>query len=211
MLDGLEAARLYTQAYESTPSEALPLLAKVEALVDKNRGTYDVLMREFQRLWLSESKPYALDWTLDRYKAAVKPYDELTAQIAEARKKAEAGEPLPRPEGLGLLLPEAFARRSRPHETIDAPLEPDAPWADASATHRVGVVVRAGSLDRFELPVAVAVPLAQELAAMPVRAFCPLPGSAPKDNLGTVPIFAQRKWDCPLPKSGSHSSAGPNH
>ena len=32
----------------------------------------------------------------------------------------------------------------------------------------------------------------------------------PKNNLGTVPIFAQRKWDCPLPKSGSYFLADPN-
>jgi hypothetical protein len=31
----------------------------------------------------------------------------------------------------------------------------------------------------------------------------------PRNNLGTVPIFVRRKWDCPLPKGGSHFSAGP--
>ena len=28
-------------------------------------------------------------------------------------------------------------------------------------------------------------------------------------NSGTVPIFAERKWDCPLPKPGSYLSATP--
>jgi hypothetical protein len=32
----------------------------------------------------------------------------------------------------------------------------------------------------------------------------------PENNRGTVPIFAQRKWDCPLPNSGSHSSGVPH-
>ena len=31
----------------------------------------------------------------------------------------------------------------------------------------------------------------------------------PENNLGTAPIFVQRKWDCPLPKSGSCPSADP--
>ena len=31
----------------------------------------------------------------------------------------------------------------------------------------------------------------------------------PKNKLGTAPIFAQRKWDCPLAKSGSCFSASP--
>jgi len=32
----------------------------------------------------------------------------------------------------------------------------------------------------------------------------------PKNNLGTVPIFPQGKWDCPLPKPASYSSSAPN-
>jgi len=46
----------------------------------------------------------------------------------------------------------------------------------------------------------------------------PLPGAGPagglvegrpKNNLGTVPIFPQGKWDCPLPKPASYSSSAP--
>jgi hypothetical protein len=127
-----------------------------------------------------------LDRTLDRYAAAVKRYDELAGQLAEARKKAASGEPLPRPEKLGLLVPEAFARRARPQETVDRPLDGDAPWAEPSATHRVGLVVRAGSVDRFELPAAVALPLSAELASKPVRAFCRLPGGEPEEILAQL-------------------------
>jgi len=185
-LDGLEAARLYTQACDAPPEEAVPLLAEVEALVCKNRDAYDALAKEFERLWLAESKPYALDWTLDRYAEAVKRYDELARQVGEARAKAEAGQPVPPPESLGLLVPESFPRRARPSETRDAPLEPEAPWADPSATHRVGVLIRAGSVDRFDLPVAVALRLPEELAAKPIRAFCRLPGDEPKEILAQL-------------------------
>jgi len=166
-LDGLEAARLYTQAYEAPPKEALSLLPRVETLVKKNRDAYASLGQQFKSLWLAESKPYALDWTLDRYADAVKRYDDLAGRLAEARKK------------------ESFTRRGRPHETLDTPLEPDAPWTDASATHRVGVVVRAGSVDRHELPVAVHVRLPEGLASKPLRAFC-LSGSQPKEILAQL-------------------------
>ncbi|MFH1921949.1 MAG: hypothetical protein ABIP48_18945, partial [Planctomycetota bacterium] len=186
MLDGLEAARLYTRACESPSQEALPLLAEVEALVAKNRDAYESLGKRFEALWLAESKPYAVDWTLNRYTAAVEKYDGLARRLAEARQKAQADEPLPHPEDLGLLVPEAFARRARPYETVDTPLEPDAPWAEPSATHRVGVVVRAGEADRFELPVAVDVGLPEALALKPVRAFCRLSGQEPREILAQL-------------------------
>ncbi|MHC4404625.1 MAG: glycoside hydrolase family 20 zincin-like fold domain-containing protein [Planctomycetota bacterium] len=186
MLDGLEVARLYTQAYDAPADLARPLLTKAEAMVKKNGAMHQSLRDQFALLWRAESKPYALDWTLDRYAAAVKRYDELAARLAEALETAEAGKPLPRPEELGLLVPESFARRARPREEVDVPLDPDAPWADPSATHRLGVVVRAGAVDRFELPVAVAVPLPEDLASKPIRAFCRLAGGEPREVLAQL-------------------------
>lgn len=187
MLDGLEAARLYTKACDVPPQEALTPLTEAESLVKRNRDAHEALAREFERIWLAESKPYALDWTLDRYATAVKRYEELAGRLEQARKKAASGQALPRPEELGLLVPETFGRRARPSDTIDSPLDPDAPWAEPSATHRVGVVVRAGPVDRFELPVAVALPLSNELAAKAVRAFL-APGSP---DAGPREILAQ--------------------
>jgi hypothetical protein len=170
-LDGLEAARLYTQACDSTPEQAVPLLMDVEALVEKNGQAHESLGRQFESLWRAESKPYALDWTLDRYAAASARYKALARRVADARGRAEAGQPLPPPEELGLLMPESFARRTRPYRCVEQPLAPDAAWTDPSATHRVGVVVRTGSVDRQELPVEVALPLSADLAGKPIRAF----------------------------------------
>ncbi|MFH1268935.1 MAG: hypothetical protein ABIK89_24680, partial [Planctomycetota bacterium] len=85
----------------------MPLLAEVDALVTKNRDAYESLGKRFEALWLAESKPYAVDWTLNRYTAAVEKYDGLARQLAEARQKAQADEPLPHPQDLGLLVPEA--------------------------------------------------------------------------------------------------------
>jgi len=105
MLDGLQVAEVYTEAHQlagKDKEKALSLLAKAEKLVRTNRDAHEALGQEFSRLWLAESKPYALDWTMRRYADMVKRYDDLAGRLADARKKAEAGDPLPRPEELGL-------------------------------------------------------------------------------------------------------------
>ncbi|MCR4415263.1 MAG: family 20 glycosylhydrolase [Thermoguttaceae bacterium] len=186
MLDGLEAARLYDRARQGKPHDALPLLEQVEALVRTNRDAHAALGKQFAAIWLSESKPYGLDWTMARYERTVKGYDDLLARLAKARRAAESGKPLPSPEEVGLVLPEAFARRARPKEAVAAPLAPETPWAEPAATHRLGLVVRAGTADRHELPVEVEVALPPELASRPVRAFCTLPGAAAQEVLAQV-------------------------
>lgn len=181
MLDGLEATQLYTRAVDLPPADAGPLLVQVEALVRKNRDAHEALGRQFETLWLKEAKPYALDWTLKRYAATVQWYETLAAKLADARKQAEVGGRLPRPEDLGLVLPEVFPRRARPYEVLDAPLDPDATWLEPSATHRLGIVVQAGSAERRELPLEVLVMLPVDLAARSIRAFCLLPGVEPRE------------------------------
>ncbi|MGQ9575462.1 MAG: sulfatase-like hydrolase/transferase [Thermoguttaceae bacterium] len=114
MLDGLEAARLYTLAYDGPAAKAAALLEKAEALIRKNRDAHEQLGRQFAALWLSQSRPYALDWTLRRYQAAVKRYEQLAAKVADARRAARSGKPLPRPDSLGLAIPEPSAQQSPP-------------------------------------------------------------------------------------------------
>lgn len=171
MLDGLEASDLYNRAFES-PQEALPLLAKIATLVRKNRDAHEVLGQQFQTLWLSESKPYALDGTLKRYSRVRQWYDALLERLASARQRAEAGQRLPRPEEVGLEPPETFARRTRPHDLLTTPLEPNRPWAEPAASQRLGLTIRAGKVDRFDLPLELDVTLPAELTTKPIRAFC---------------------------------------
>jgi hexosaminidase len=171
MLDGLEATELYWQACASPRPQAIALLDRIEKLARTNRDAHEALGREFSRLWLAACKPYALDRTMDRYAATVKWYDQLLARLADARKAVEAGRPLPDPEQMGLMPPESFTRRTRPLKIEPAPLAPEAPWIEPSAAHRVGLVVKAGAVDRVELPVEVDLVLPPELAARPVRAF----------------------------------------
>jgi hexosaminidase len=201
MLDGLEAARLYTQAYDGPVSEASTKIEKAEALVRANREALSRFQGEFAALWLKESKPYGLDWTTKRYAATIAWYDDLLKKLADARQRLEQRKPLPRPEDLDLAMPPAFPRYLRPRESVAAPLEPQAPWADPTASHRLGLVVRAGSVDRFELPVELAVALPAGLAEKPVRAFCLLPGKEPEE------IPAQ--LDLASPAAGTDGEAGP--
>ena len=105
MLDGLEALSLYKQAQQVDPPEALALLEKVENLVRRNRDAHQHLGEEFARLWLADCKPYALDWTMKRYQATVAWYDGLLARVAEAKRAAQEGRPLPPPEVIGLVAP----------------------------------------------------------------------------------------------------------
>lgn len=101
MLDGLEVSRLYREACEHP--EKKDNLVQVEQLVRKNRDAHEALRARFAELWLSESKPYALDWTLRRYTNTITAYSTLLEKCVEARKKAESGAPLPSPAEMGFM------------------------------------------------------------------------------------------------------------
>ncbi|MGC8643267.1 MAG: glycoside hydrolase family 20 zincin-like fold domain-containing protein, partial [Isosphaeraceae bacterium] len=101
MLDGLEARREYDLACQSSP-KSREHLARVVAIVRQTRDAHETLAREFTRLWLRDCRPYALDWTIKRYKKAIDRYDTLLHRLDEARSQAEAGKPLPSPTALGL-------------------------------------------------------------------------------------------------------------
>lgn len=100
MLDGIEAARLYQQAAAGT--DAAHTLPRIESLIRKNRDAHEQTGRQFSTLWLAESKPYALDWTLRRYTNTVAQYDNLLRQLAKASAAAAAANPLPTLEEVGL-------------------------------------------------------------------------------------------------------------
>jgi hypothetical protein len=103
MLDGLEAAQLYQQAVAGSGEPQK--LSQVEKLVRDNRDTLENMGRQFATLWLSESKPYALDWTLGRYASAVGEFNSLLAKVETARAAAAAGKPLPSVDEIGLATP----------------------------------------------------------------------------------------------------------
>jgi hypothetical protein len=169
MLDGLEAAQLYEQTRQAPGGEVK--LAQVERLIRKNRDGYERLGRQFAALWLCESKPYALDWTLGRYTNAVNECEALLRKVQAARVAAANGKPLPPADELGLAAPKPLFRRVLPSKNSPEALAPELPWADPTATHRLGLLVQAGAADRFDLPVEVELTLPTDLAGKPVRAF----------------------------------------
>jgi hexosaminidase len=184
MLDGLEAAQLYEQARQA-PAD-VSKLAQVERLIRKNRDAYERMGRQFAALWLSESKPNALDWSLGRYTNAVNECEVLLRNLETARLAAAAGQPLPAADELGLAAPKPLFRRVRPAESASEALAPALPWADRSATHRMGLLVRAGEVDRFDLPIEIELALPADLAAKPVRAFVIRTNGAPHEILAQL-------------------------
>jgi hypothetical protein len=190
MLDGFEAAQLYAQAVEAPTHQ--DALAQIEKLVRQNRNAHEALGQQFALLWSSESKPYALDWTLRRYTNAVHEYDALLGKLLSARAAAAAGQPLPSPEEIGLAFPKPLSRCMRPRQVLSTPLLPDAAWADATATHRLGLVIQAGAADRFDLPVQVELTVPDDLAGKPVRAFLRAADGSPREVLAQLDALDQR-------------------
>ncbi len=167
MLDGLEAAQLYERAAEQAggpgSAEAGALLQRVETLVRANREAHAALGADFAALWRSESKPYALDWTLKRYTNKVASFDRLLGKIRLARTDCAAGKRIPQPEEVGLALPSVQVRNPRPREVVAAPLAPEAPWIVPEATHRLGVRIAAGPRDRSDTPIELELALPSSL------------------------------------------------
>jgi hypothetical protein len=192
-LDALEASRLYVEAWQQPIDRAGPRLEKIVALVGRNRQAMTEFGREFARLWGRESKPYALDWTLKRYQTADAWYATFLARLESLRTGLQAGHRLPAPEDLGLAPGGHNVRRTRPHAIVDQPLAADAPW-EASATHRLALVVDPGPTERWELPVEVDVAVPTNLIGRPVRAFCTVGQQAGREVLAQLD---------PLPDAGT--------
>ena len=184
-LDALETARLYRAAYDGSPKDAPAMLEKIEELVRRNRDAHTELGRQFVALRQVESKPFALDRVTHRYAALDAWFEKLLTRLADIRQKAEAGQALPAPEEVG-LCEGPQRRRTRPHAVRPQPLEPGLGWEAPSATHRLGLLIGAGSVARKEQPVEVDVALPAELASRPVRAFCSVANGSTREILAQI-------------------------
>ncbi len=184
MLDGLRAVESYAAAYDASDrDERVKRVTESEQLVQKTRQAHRDLGEEFKRIWLSESKPYALDWTMKRYAEMDIWYQTLGDRLRDARRKAEQGEAIPSPAGLGLASSTSYLRQTRPYAVSTDALKPDAQWFEPTATHRLGITVEAGNVDRYELPVEVDVAISDQLATLPLRAFWLREGGEPRELL----------------------------
>jgi len=173
--------------------------ASATPIEDFNRRLGAVLFGEeggqCAALWLAENRPYALDWTMARYTNVVKEYDALLARVAVATDQARAGRRVPAPEETGLAMPIPIARRIQPREIHSTTLEPNTPWADSTATHRLGLTVHAGATDRFELPVEIEATMPSALVSKPVRAFRADEPGKPQELLVQLdPLGDSKTW-----------------
>jgi hypothetical protein len=105
-LDPLEAATAYREAAQAERDRAVARISRTEAALRRAREAHDALAKRFAELWRRENKPYAPDWTLNRYRAALKKYDGVLDRLACARATARVGHLTPAPADIGLEVVE---------------------------------------------------------------------------------------------------------
>lgn len=105
MLAGCEVLELYQQAQARPPEEAATLVEKALALTREIRSEHEALGQEFARLWLADCKPYALEWTMARYRDYVAWYDAIAKKFEEALESLRQGRGVPPVDAIGLLPP----------------------------------------------------------------------------------------------------------
>jgi hypothetical protein len=115
-IDRAVAATEYDRALRAEAEQSVAHVERAIAAVSRTAEGYRKLREEWEVLWHRENKPHALDWSLARYDSAVARCDDMLARLADARKAADAGKPLPSAADLGLRLwkkPEKLVRPGR--------------------------------------------------------------------------------------------------
>ena len=188
MLDGLAAAEAYRDAYTAADkATALRFLATVEEpRAEQSRGPRSARPRVRAALagreqtLLAEIGHGSLRGRGRAVRRAGGTPGRRPAQRRGGPAIAQPGRGGPGPAA-GLHPPER-----KPQKVVPGPLEPQAAWAEPAATHRLGLTVRAGSVDRFDVPVELDVRLPDGLAGKPVRAFRLTAGAAPREILAQL-------------------------
>ncbi len=193
ILDTIEAAKAYQDAGELPPAQAGLHVEKAVAIIQKLRDAHAALGRQFTQLWLGENNPYALDWTMRRYEKAVSTYQALLTRLAAARVAAYSGKAIPTAHEIGLEDAEPGARRTHPDRVVPTLLQPDAPWLEPQASHRLGLEIAAGAIERAELPVEVDLKLPAELATKPIRAFRRMAGNEAQEVPAQLDLVGETK------------------
>ena len=144
MLDGLACAEAYREACTATDKEtALRFLATADkARAEQSRSPRSAGPRVRAALAGREQTLLAETGHGSLCGRRLRGFDALQRHLAGARQNAEAGQPLPSPEETGLDPPQGFVRRTQAQKIVPGPLEPEAPWAEPAATHRLGLTVR---------------------------------------------------------------------
>lgn len=180
MLDGAEAYAIYNQAFDSEPAQAAAVLEKIKGLLRKHKAVLELFEKQYVVLWNREVKPYALDRVTECYAQAYRQYDALLSRLDGESKRVADKKPLAPPAKIG-LGPDTLSRRTWADQEDARALAPEAPWAEPTASHRLGLSINAGKTARYELPVELDVSVPLELQAKPVRAFCTTQGAEPRE------------------------------
>jgi len=106
MLDRFDAISAYEAARKLPPQETDAHLLQAEQTIRKLQVTHELLGRQFEDLWARENKPYALDWTTQKFQDIADTYKSIADKIAAAHQSAKAGQPLPTLIEVGLVRPE---------------------------------------------------------------------------------------------------------
>ena len=177
MIHGLMVAKRYTALLSLDLSEpenvkhTIAELGVIKDIIRVQRGVHTQFKRDFIRIWNTESKPYALDWTTKKYDAYDAWFAELQKKVEDAIKLLEENESGAEIPDLGLQLQGAFARNTIPNRAVQARLLENAPWANPASPYRWGIVVEAGNIDRFGLPVELVLPVPEQYRNKKVEAF----------------------------------------
>ena len=177
MMDAADALEAYIRAYEGEAGQAHAALAQLSAAIRKNGELRQSMFARFAELWARENKPYALSRVEQRYAAARQTDEAVLAKLGAAEKAVASGKGLPSLARLGLGT-EGVSRHTWPDHEVEAPMMPAVAWMEPTATHRLGLGVRAGPAARQTLPIEQDLALPQHLRAQPVRAFCSIEGGA---------------------------------
>lgn len=103
--DAATMAGLYDEATRLPAPQAIPKLQLARTLARQQAQAHNELKQQFEKLYLAENRPYALDWSTKRYDEKIAQYDGLAQKLDELAATLKAGTPLPPPETLGLAIP----------------------------------------------------------------------------------------------------------
>ncbi|HSW46226.1 MAG TPA: glycoside hydrolase family 20 zincin-like fold domain-containing protein [Phycisphaerae bacterium] len=95
----------YEQIHKNPPAKVEAMLIEMQKEIRDLAVAHSALGRRFWELWDRENKPYARDWTMKKYEAVVKVYEDLADRIAQIRAEVLKNNPLPSARDAGLSQP----------------------------------------------------------------------------------------------------------
>jgi hypothetical protein len=112
----LSAASAYEQAgflQRSDRPEAMRLLDDAMSDIQSSLLSFDQITTAYSRLWLSENRLYALDWTIDRFRQQTADFKDVAQRLRVAQSDFGAGKFLPPPTEVRLAISESKGRYFR--------------------------------------------------------------------------------------------------